>query len=280
MATTRRISLLMMFLSLVLIAISVGLAFRGYSFYKLSVEDRVEHPDFRTLRPTGFLGNGYGWVAATLIVLNLAYLIRRRFGGARLGSMQGWLDVHVFTGLLAAVLVSFHSAFQIRTPIAATSTASLMLVVITGIIGRFLFALAPTGVRERLKTALDAIDVAFPGSRPQVNTILTENPGPAVPANASLLRSVLAIPSWRIVGSRRARAIRAALPPRKQQTKQQRAALAELLVVSAADARHAGVAALLRSWRGLHRLFALLMLAAVLLHAGVAWYYGYRWIFG
>ena len=30
---------------------------------------------------------------------------------------------------------------------------------------------------------------------------------------------------------------------------------------------------------GLHRFFALLMLAAVLLHAGVAWYYGYRWIF-
>ena len=41
-----------------------------------------------------------------------------------------------------------------------------------------------------------------------------------------------------------------------------------------------GMAALLRSWRGLHRFFALLMLAAVLLHAGVAWYYGYRWIFG
>ena len=39
------------------------------------------------------------------------------------------------------------------------------------------------------------------------------------------------------------------------------------------------MAALLRSWRGLHRFFALLMLAAVLLHAGVAWHYGYRWIF-
>ena len=39
--------------------------------------------------------------------------------------MQKWLDIHVFTGLVAAVLVSFHSAFQIRTPIAATSTASL-----------------------------------------------------------------------------------------------------------------------------------------------------------
>ena len=48
---------------------------------------------------------------------------------------------------------------------------------------------------------------------------------------------------------------------------------------SAADARASGIAALLRSWRAMHRFFALLMLSAVFLHAGVAWYYGYRWIF-
>src|SRR5512143_2511920 len=119
----RSISLFMMFLSLLLIAISMGLAYRGYSFYKLSLEDRVEHPDFRTLRPSGMIGNGYGWVAALLVVLNLSYLIRRRFGGAKLGSMRVWLDLHVFTGMLAAVLVSFHSAFQLRTPIATASTA-------------------------------------------------------------------------------------------------------------------------------------------------------------
>lgn len=269
----------MMFLSLLLIAISMGLAYRGYSFYKLSVEDRVEHPDFRTLRATGLLGNGYGWVAAMLVVLNLSYLIRRRFGGARLGSMQKWLDVHVFTGLLAAVLVSFHSAFQIRTPIAATSTVSLLLVVVTGIIGRFLFALAPTGSRERFKTALDGIDVALPGCRERYAAELAELPGPNVPANASLLDSLFAIPGW-IGASRRRRARIVELsPPRKEQSRLQRAAIRELATAAAFEARASGVSALLRTWRGLHRLFALLMLAAVLLHGGVAWYYGYRWIF-
>ena len=73
--------------------------------------------------------------------------------------------VLVLGGLVvAAVLVSFHSAFQIRTPIAATSTVSLALVVITGIIGRFLFALAPAGSRERLRIALDSIELALPES--------------------------------------------------------------------------------------------------------------------
>lgn len=170
----------MVFLALVLIAISVGLAYRGWTFYLLSLEDRVEHPEFRTLRPSGVLGNGYGWVAAMLVVLNLSYLVRRRFGGARLGSMQAWLDIHVFTGLLAASLVSFHSAFQLRTPIAATSAASLGLVVLTGLIGRFLFALAPSGGRERLRQALDGMEAVLPGSRMALAEGISQRLGPAV----------------------------------------------------------------------------------------------------
>jgi hypothetical protein len=53
----------------------------------------------------------------------------------------------------------------------------------------------------------------------------------------------------------------------------------ELERAAVGEARTHGMSALVRSWRGLHRFFALFMLAAVILHAGVAWYYGYRWIF-
>jgi hypothetical protein len=268
-----------MFLALVLVAIATGLAYRGWSFYQLPIDERVEHPDYRTLRPSGLLGNGYGWVAAMLIVLNLSYLIRRRFGGARLGSMQKWLDAHVFTGLLAATLVSFHSAFQIRTPIAATSTISLGVVVLTGLVGRFLFALAPANGRERLKIALDQLEAVLPGYRERMATAIGERPGPAVPANASLLRSLLAIPSWRRASRVRRECIFLILPRRKELSRAQRRAAKDLVTAAAIDARAAGVGALLRSWRGLHRFSALLMLAAVLLHAGIAWYYGYRWIF-
>lgn len=270
-----RISVLALFLALVLVAITVALAYRGYGFYKLSLEDRVEHPDFRTLRPSGTIGNGYGWVAALLVVMNLSYLIRRRFGGAKLGSMRVWLDLHVFTGLLAAALVSFHSAFQLRTPIATASTASLLLVVMTGLIGRFLYALTPTSGRERLRASLDALEVIAPGHRDALAEAIADQPGPEVAANASLLRSLFAIPAWRDAARRRRRAI-AALVPR---TRQSRAAIVALEKAAAADARASGTAALLRSWRGLHRFFALVMLVAVFLHAGVAWYYGYRWIF-
>ena len=268
-----------MFLGLVLVAITVGLAYRGWSFYQLSLEDRPEHAEYRTLRPSGLYGNGYGWVAAVLIVMNLSYLIRRRFGGSRLGSMRVWLDIHVFTGMLAASLVSFHSAFQLRTPIATASAASLAMVVLTGLIGRFLFALTPGGGRERLRAALDAIEVERPDSRTPLGEAISATPGPDVSANASLLRSLLAIPKWRRASRVRREALALLLPPRREMSRPLRRAAKELYLAASADARAAGVSALLRSWRAIHRFFALMMLAAVLLHAGVAWYYGYRWIF-
>lgn len=268
-----------MLLGLVLISITVGLAYRGWSFYRLSLEDRIEHAEYRILRPSGLLGNGYGYVAAMLVVMNLSYLVRRRFGNASLGSMRTWLDVHVFTGLLAASLVSFHSAFQLRTPIASVSAASLGTVVVTGLLGRFLYALGPGGVRERLAAALDMVEYELPGTRAGLSAGIAQRPGPNVPANASLLRCLLAIPSWLGAARRRREVFSLVLPPVRRMSRDQRRAVRELYAASAADARSSGIAALLRSWRAMHRFFALLMLSAVFLHAGVAWYYGYRWIF-
>ncbi|TMQ15448.1 MAG: hypothetical protein E6J90_00210 [Deltaproteobacteria bacterium] len=279
-ARRRRVSFFAVMMSVVLVSITVGLAYRGWSYYRLSLDDRTLHPAYRLLRPTGLYGNGYGWIAAMLVVLNLSYLVRRRFGTARLGSMKTWLDVHVFTGLLAATLVSFHSAFQLRSTIASISAASLATVVVTGLLGRFLYALGPGGVRERLGAALGAVEDELPGSRAALAAALVQRPGPEVPANASLLRSLWAAPSWIRASRDRRELLAMILPPRREMSRGLRRACVELYAASSADARASGITALLRSWRAMHRFFALLMLAAVLLHAGVAWYYGYRWIFG
>ena len=131
--------------------------------------------------------------------------------------------------------------------------------------------------RERLRAALDDYDQLTPGLRDRLARAIAELPGPDVPANASLLRSLWAIPSWRRVARLRRGAIELLTPP--PTLRDERRAIAELVKAAAADARASATAALLRSWRGLHRFFALVMLAAVFLHAGVAWYYGYRWIF-
>jgi hypothetical protein len=186
-----RSKVLPVILGLTLLCVAILLAWRGWSFYKLGLEARVEHPEYQTLRPSGIVGNGYGFLAAILFLTNLSYLARRRLAMFKsFGSMRIWLDVHVFTGLLGALFVAFHSAFQARSTLSTITAASLAVVVVTGIFGRFLHAIINHGGK------------------------------------------------W--------------------------ASRAEKI---------------LRSWRSLHRLSALLMLLTVAVHIGVAWHFGYRWIF-
>jgi hypothetical protein len=278
-ARRRKSPALAIALALVVVGATIALLWRGWSFYKLSEAERPEHPDFRTLRSYGSLGNGYGWIAAVLMLLNLSYLLRRRLGSARLGSMQVWLDIHVFTGLMIASLVSFHSAFQLKTPAAITGTVSLLMVVITGVAGRLLHMLAPRGTKERLVELIERIEAEFPDMREDLANAIAKRPGPQLPPNASFSRAVVAIPAWRRVARERTIALRFLVPRRESVTPTLRRSWRALIRVAAADARASGVDALLRSWRGLHRFFALLMIVAVLVHATVAWQAGYHWIF-
>ncbi|MCA9675056.1 MAG: hypothetical protein H6709_06605 [Kofleriaceae bacterium] len=263
-------------LTVFLIATAAVIVWYGWSFYKLPLEDRPGHPRFRQLRPSGLVGNGYGFVAGVLVFLNLMYLVRRRLGTARLGSMRVWLDIHVFTGLFAALLVSAHSALQLRNTIATVTAASLAVVVITGVVGRFLYALVPTVDRAELDSAIDALDVALPGTGRQIRTALAELPPPPLGPHASLLTALRAMPAWRKVARDRRDAIALIVgdPP------EARWLIKRVDQLAVGEARAAGSAAMLRAWRGLHRFAAILMLVTVLVHVGVAWHYGYRWVFG
>ena len=271
-------------LAALLIALAALLAYRGWSFYTLPLHERPDHPDFRVLRPSGSIGNGYGFAGALLVVTNLLYLARRRIAGFRLGSMRFWLDLHVFTGLTAAVFVAFHSAFQLRSPLTTTAAASLAIVVVTGIIGRLFYALVPEDGAGELRDATAALGAELPDLPRQIGLVLQELPAPALPANASLVRCLAVLPRWRRIAYRRRVAIRMLVRDaiRAEPNRRRRRALARLgrWVSGAASREVRGLAgaSLLRSWRSLHRLFALTMLVTVGVHVGVAWYYGYRWI--
>lgn len=271
---------------LLFVGLAGGLFWRGRSYYPLPLEARPEHVDFRVLRPSGDLGHAYGYAGAALMLLNLLYLARRRLAGRSLGSMRVWLELHVITGLTAALLVLYHSAFQLRTAIATTTAASLGIVVATGVIGRFLHALAPKG-DDRLAMALVDLEAVLPGVGGAVTRALAAAPLPDVDASASLRRCLAAIPAWRRCASYRRDAVRlvagnhaglAALDDAARARARRAAAAAGR--AAAQEVRATAAAAFLRSWRSLHRFFALLMLLTVGVHIAVAWHYGYRWIFG
>ena len=156
---------------IVIVGLAAVLARRGFSFYRLRLSERGAHPDYRTLSPSGLIGHGYGIVGTALILTNLLYLVRRRFAKripAWMGSVKAWLNAHVFTGLVGSVLVLFHSAFQLRTPIATVTSVSLAIVVVTGLVGLYLYALVPREGLKPLEDRLEEIEPLLPGLAQQV----------------------------------------------------------------------------------------------------------------
>lgn len=272
-----------------LAALAALLTWRGYDFYRQSLELRPGHPDYRQLNPAGFLGHGYGMVGTAMIFTNLLYLVRRRFTRyfpAWAGSVKAWLNLHVFTGLVGSLLVLFHSAFQLRTPIATVTSVSLAIVVGTGFIGLYLYALVPKEGLKALKARLDEIEPLFPGLVKRVEEQIKLTPVTALPHDASFVRLIVTVPRWVYEAAARRRRVRHAARSDKlfRAFKMTRPELAsdflqhlELVASSEVDAHAA--AAMMRSWRSLHRFLALLMLVSVSVHIGVAWYYGFRWIF-
>ena len=264
------------------LTIAVGMAWRGWSFYRLGLDARVDHPAFRALSPNGRVGILYGEIGASLVFLNLLYLVRRRLARLPLGSMKMWLDAHVLTGSLAGTFVLFHSAFQLRTPIATLTAVSMVFVIFTGVIGRYLYAFAPKDETAALARTIRTIETEMPGLGSWIQKQIQAIPATRLGPETTLLRALITLPRWRMEASARREAIKmsvlgwAALQSRsKTERKHIESLCARASTLAWRDVRAAASATMLASWRSLHRFGALLMVLSVIVHIVVALYYGY-----
>jgi hypothetical protein len=270
-------------------ALGALLVWRGLSFYRLDAHARVDHPDYATLKSSGLLGHGYGMVGTGLILTNLLYLVRRRFMKylpAWIGSVKLWLDMHVVTGLGGSLLILFHSAFQLRTPIATVTSVSLAIVVVTGLVGLYLHELLPRAGLAPLKDRLADVEAVLPGLAKRVAECVEKVPCTKLPPDASFLRTLFTLPRWTLEARRRRREVKAAARGdklfRALALKDARLAAdlaAELGELAAAEIDTLAGSSLMRTWRSLHHFLALLMIVSVTVHIAVAWVYGFRWIF-
>ena len=77
------------------------------------------------------------------MVLSMAYLLQRRFGWfQRTASNQFWLDVHLMTGTVGPLFIVLHSALRLTTWVSIPFWC-MVAVVISGVIGRYLYTLVP-----------------------------------------------------------------------------------------------------------------------------------------
>jgi hypothetical protein len=94
-------------------------------------------------QPGGWIGHGLG-IAGFVLMLGAEtlYTLRKRLRRLALGSMQTWLQVHVFMGIVGPYLVLLHSAGRING-IAGVVSLLTVIMVLSGFVGRYIYTAAP-----------------------------------------------------------------------------------------------------------------------------------------
>jgi hypothetical protein len=108
-----------------------------------------------------------------------------------------------------------------------------------------------------------------------------------LPPGATMISVLLAVPRWLLEARRRRRVVRRVAKADPILTSLRAAGektfvrwvVSDVARLWAGEIDRLAGGSLLRLWRSLHRLTAILMILSVAIHIGVAWFYGYRWIF-
>ncbi len=125
----------------------LGLA-HGLSYYLLPLADRPFHALHRQLRPSGAAGIGYGVFATALFAAIYVYPLRKKWAWLRaIGTTKHWLDLHIVMGLAAPLVTALHSAFKFGG-LAGMAYWIMMAVVVSGIVGRYLYAQIPRSRKD------------------------------------------------------------------------------------------------------------------------------------
>jgi thioredoxin reductase/Pyruvate/2-oxoacid:ferredoxin oxidoreductase delta subunit len=130
------------------------LTLQGWDYYLLSHSARLHSPLHESLRPAGRWGHGIGLVATAFMLSNFLYPVRKRSRAlSGVGSIRSWLDFHMFVGFMSPLVIAFHAAFQSNNLLATGTAAALLIVVLTGIVGRFIYGLVPSSGGKAMEIA-------------------------------------------------------------------------------------------------------------------------------
>jgi hypothetical protein len=94
-------------------------------------------------RASGLIGHGIGVAGFVLMLMTeTLYSIRKRVTDASWGKMSSWLRFHIFTGLVGPYMVLLHTA-MVFTGLAGLAMLLTVVVVVSGVIGRYIYTSIP-----------------------------------------------------------------------------------------------------------------------------------------
>lgn len=269
--------------------IASGVLVSGLDYYRADAVTRAYSERHELYAPTGRIGHSLGYLGALSIVVGVAgYVLRKRWQAlSRVGRLSDWLQVHIFLCTMGPYLVLMHTTFKFGG-VAAISFWAMVAAVVSGAVGRYLYAHIPRTIHGNLRT-LAALEAEAAEARLRL--------GDVPPATHAALESAFAAPlspprglvravvyaaraDWsRRVRMRRARRALGAL----RVAPRERAMLLELvrsrLRVEQQITLLAPFQRLFHYWHVLHLPVAIVMFLALALHVAVAVAFGYGWPF-
>ena len=119
----------------------------GWEYYRTPLRIRAYAPAHAALRPSGTVGHALGFAGLLMMTVPVIYSVRKKWKRlARLGEMRHWLNVHIFCGIVGPVLVTFHAALKFNGLI-SVAYWSMVVVVLSGFVGRYLYVRMPRTIR-------------------------------------------------------------------------------------------------------------------------------------
>src|SRR5436853_3527218 len=120
----------------------------GLSYYWSSAAQRALSPKHDYLKPSGAIGLRLGLFGVLLFLFIYLYPLRKKWAWlGRQGSSKRWLDFHVLLGLVAPVVVTFHSSFKF-SGIAGVAYGIMIVVALSGVVGRYIYAQIPRSLNS------------------------------------------------------------------------------------------------------------------------------------
>ncbi|MGE5952267.1 MAG: hypothetical protein ACM308_01395 [Qipengyuania vulgaris] len=90
------------------------------------------------INPAEGVGYWLGIIGASMMVVLLGYPLRKRGGAIIPGSVGTWFRIHMSLGILGPLLILFHAGFSWRALNSGVALWAMILVVLSGLIGRYL----------------------------------------------------------------------------------------------------------------------------------------------
>jgi hypothetical protein len=125
-------------------------------YFVLPMAERVRSPLHAWFRPSGYVGQTAGLLALAIFVFLWLYPLRKRFRWlAFTGAVGRWLDVHIVAALSLPLLIGLHAGWRFGGLIGLGFDA-MMVVVASGVVGRYLYARIPRS-RSGIELTLEEV---------------------------------------------------------------------------------------------------------------------------